>query len=317
MGYCCYHGSWISPAYRVLSNFSLFCENTFPLSESFVISTIQLHCVILTYIYGNRYPYLLLNYWDYFIYFTLFYFNFPISLASLHSHFLFHYHQSFHCHSLIPGFTDGSPLFTHFNAPPIFSFLEPRINFLSFRWHHRILHTTITLWCLPTIVILYPNITIHGHGGTGQSVWATSRWVQRCQCSESRRARKQIAGSKQWMIGNQSRISTCDLSLYLSIYLSNLISSITWSITWRSPGLPITCSPPTNMQRPRCTQNLSWALRIMDGTIPKFSRHGWAQKGADHDASQVGCCETVEYDEEVDELGMNGYDDMKRIFVDV
>jgi len=25
----------------------------------------------------------------------------------------------------------------------------------------------------------------------------------------------------------------------------------------------------------------------------------------------------VEYDEEVDDLGMNGYDDMKRIFVDV
>jgi hypothetical protein len=37
----------------------------------------------------------------------------------------------------------------------------------------------------------------------------------------------------------------------------------------------------------------------------------------DHDANQVGSWVVEGYDEELDELGINRYDDMKRIFVDV
>jgi hypothetical protein len=50
---------------------------------------------------------------------------------------------------------------------------------------------------------------------------------------------------------------------------------------------------------------------IRDGTNPKFSEHGSARKGGDHDASQVGC------DEVVDELGITGYGDVEGQVVDI
>ena len=60
------------------------------------------------------------------------------------------------------------------------------------------------------------------------------------------------------------------------------------------------------MQRPRCTRNL-----IRDGTNPRISERSSARKGGDQSASQVGC------DEEVDELGMIGYSDVDKRFLNI
>ena len=51
--------------------------------------------------------------------------------------------------------------------------------------------------------------------------------------------------------------------------------------------------------------------KLQEGTIPKSSEHGSAQKGGDQSASQVGC------DDEVDELGLIGYSDVERKVFDI
>ena len=57
--------------------------------------------------------------------------------------------------------------------------------------------------------------------------------------------------------------------------------------------------------------------KLQEGTIPKSSEHDSARKGVDHDANQVSCWVVKGYDEQVGELGITGYRDVKRKFLNI